>query len=127
MSNVNNDLVDVHNSILMIDLGIHPPFIEDRDPEVWTKSVSEKELIKKMRRLHKGKYHLGFPSKKEIPVQAKLIVQLKSNDKFPDSTYSSKCYMHQISDILSYYGLENINKYIFNGTTYKPGELPFWF
>ena len=124
---MNNDLIDVHNSVLMIDLGIHPPFIEDRDPEVWTKNASEKELLKKMRRLHKGKCHLGFSHKKEIPVQAKLIVQLKSNDVFPDSTYSSKCYMHQIADILNFYGLGNINKYIFNGTTYKPGEYPFWF
>lgn len=41
--------VDVHNSDLMISLGIHPKYATPRDPSVWTKTPKEKALLAKCR------------------------------------------------------------------------------
>ena len=127
--------VDVHDDAQMVELGIRPPSLAPRDPSVWTKTPYEKRILKSLRRIHKGRMHFHSSPIKHIPVRARLIVQLKHNKKFPKSTYSSECNMHEIGSILSKYYQWNkknkcteclIVKYSYNGKTYKPWERPFW-
>lgn len=127
--------VDVHDDALMVELGIHPRPATPRDPSVWSKSKQEKKILRTLRCAHKGKMHLGAPSRKVIPVRAKLIVQLKKNKQFPYTTYSTICDMHQIGDILNFFHqwdrqnktmVSVVAKYTFNGKTYAPNERPFW-
>lgn len=127
--------VDVHDDALMVELGIHPRSATPRDPSVWSKSKQEKKILRTLRCAHKGKMHLGAPSRKVIPVRAKLIVQLKKNKQFPYTTYSTICDMHQIGDILNFFHqwdrqnktmVSVVAKYTFNGKTYAPNERPFW-
>lgn len=127
--------VDMHDDALMVELGIHPRPATPRDPSVWSKSKQEKKILRTLRCAHKGKMHLGAPSRKVIPVRAKLIVQLKKNKQFPYTTYSTICDMHQIGDILNFFHqwdrqnktmVSVVAKYTFNGKTYAPNERPFW-
>ena len=127
--------VDVHDDALMIELGIHPRPVTPREHSVWSKSRQEKKILRTLRCAHKGKMHLGTPSRKAIPVRAKLIVQLKKNKRFPYTTYSTICGMHQIGDVLNFFNqwdrknrmiVSVVAKYIFNGKTYMPNERPFW-
>ena len=127
--------VDVHDAALMIELGIHPHPATPRDSSVWTKSKQEKKILRTLRCAHKGKMYLGTSPRKVIPVQDKLIVQLKKNKRFPYTTYSTICYMHQIGDILNFFyqqdrqtktAINVVAKYTYNGKTYKPNERPFW-
>ena len=127
--------VDVHDDEQMVELGIRPPSAAPRDLSVWTKTPYEKRILKSLRRIHKGRMHFHSSPTKHIPVRARLIVQLKRNKKFPKSTYSSECNMHEIGNILSKYYQWNkrdkcteclIVKYSYNGKTYQPWERPFW-
>lgn len=129
-------LVNVHDDGLMIMLGIRPPHITSRDPSVWTKTPHEKKLLKSLRRMHKGHIHFHNIPRKNIPVKAKLIIQLKKNDKFPHTTYSTECWQHNIGDVLLNYSQTNnktkveeclVSKYTYNGKTYSPDERPFWY
>lgn len=133
--NDNNHWVDVHNYALMVELGIHPSPVTPRDPSVWSKSKQEKKILRTLRCAHKGKMHLGTSPRKVIPVRAKLIVQLKKNKRFPYTTYSTICGMHQIGDVLNFFNqwdrknrmiVSVVAKYTFNGKTYMPNERPFW-
>lgn len=132
--NQDKDWVDVHDDELMIELGIRPPHFTIED--LRTKTPNEKKLLKSYRRIHKGKMSQGLSHRKVIPVRAKLIIQLMPNKVFSKSTYSTECWMHEIGNILlRYYNWNNkeqrneclINKYMYNGKTYKPNELPFWY
>lgn len=123
--------VDVHDDALMVKLGIFPPIDTPKDLSVWTKSNQEKKILKSVR--CKNKMHFGCPVQKPIPVQDKLIIQLKKNKQFPYTTYSIICYMHQIGNILDFFCQQSNNtkinvvaKYTFNGKTYLPNERPFW-
>lgn len=127
--------VDVHDNALMIELGIRPRLATPRDSSVWTKSKQEKKLLKTLRRTHKDKMRLSVIPRKAIPVQDKLIIQLKKNKQFPHTTYSTICSMHQIGDILNFFYQQDrqskvmvnvVAKYTFNGKTYLPNERPFW-
>lgn len=122
--------VDVHDEALMIELGIHPRKATPRDPSVWTKNAQEKKILQTLRCAHKGKMHLSVYPHKSIPVQDKLIIQLKKNKQFSNTTYSIVCHMHQIGDILNFFrDRQNklvVAKYTFNGKTYMPNERPFW-
>lgn len=127
--------VDVHDDALMIKLGIHPRHVIPRDLSIWTKSKQEKKILRTLRCAHKGKMHLGVSPRKVIPVRAKLIVQLKKNKRFPHTTYSTICGMHQIVDVLNFFCQQDhqnkmmvsvVAKYTFNGKTYSPDERPFW-
>lgn len=128
--------VDVHNSALMIELGIHPRMETPRDSSVWIKSKQEKKILRTLRCAYKGKMHMGCTLKKSTPVYAKLIIQLKKNKHFPHTTYSTICGMHQIGDVLSFFSrwdrqtktsVNIVAKYSYNGKTYKPNELPYWY
>lgn len=127
--------VDVHDDALMIKLGIRPRHVILRDLSIWTKSKQEKKILKTLRCAHKGKMHLGVSPRKVIPVRAKLIVQLKKNKRFPHTTYSTICGMHQIGDVLNFFRQQDhqnkmmvsvVAKYTFNGKTYSPDKRPFW-
>lgn len=96
-----------------------------RDPDVWTKTPKEKKALKSLRKLYKKKMYFHIAPPKHIPVYGTLIVQLKKNNKFPNTTYSMKCWQHEIGGILEYYG--TVAKYSYNGKTYKPEERPFWY
>lgn len=127
--------VDIHDTNLMVQLGMHPCFLKPKDPNVWTKTESEKKHLKALRKRFKGAMHFHSIPTRPIPVRAKLIIQLKKNKKFPNTTYSTICNMHKISEILSTFFQENptthimesvVAKYSYNGKTYKSSELPFW-
>lgn len=127
--------VDVHNDELMILLGIRAPHAISRDSSVWTKTSYEKKVLRVERCKHKGKIYFHNTPRKNIPVRAKLIIYLKKNNKFPYTTYSTKCMQHEIGNILfNYYAKNNktgsieclVAKYIYNGKTYTPNERPFW-
>lgn len=127
--------VDVHDDVLMVELGIRPPSVAPKDPSVWTKTPYERRILKTLRHSCKDDMRFHSSQPKHIPVRAKLIIQLKSNKKFPKSTYSTECWMHEIGSILSKYyqrdkktGLSEylVVKYSYNGRTYKPTERPFW-
>ncbi len=121
----NNDIeyLDLKNEELCIYLGIHPRNATPRDPSVWTKTPKEKQELKKLRLRHKHDKMFGsIPEEATIPVYDKLILYIKKGP-----TYSIKCGQSDIKHILNKYGLNNILKYSWNGKTYKPGVLPFWY
>jgi len=132
-TSLNDGWVDVHDEALMIELGIHPPMAQPRDPSVWTKTNKEKKELARVKRLFKGKMHCGIVPVKRSTCKAKLIVQLKKNKKFPYTTYSIICYQHEIPGILSKYSELNkqtgcmkslVSKYNYNGRNYQSNELP---
>lgn len=128
--------VDVHDDALMVELGIRLPNVAPRDKSVWTKTPNEKRLLRAARNsVKKEKIHFHSIPKRSIPVRAKLIIQLRKNRRFPNTTYSTECWMHEIGDVLSLYRQYNkkiscyenlVVKYSYNGKTYSPGERPFW-
>ena len=131
----NDPWVDVYNDKLMVELGIRPPHVIPKDKSVWTKTPYEKKMLRLERCKHKEKIHFHSTPRKSIPVEAKLIIYLKKNNKFPYTTYSIKCKQHEIEDILFNYCAKNrktghneclITKYVYNGKTYAPSEKPFW-
>ena len=124
---------NVHDDELMVSLGIRqPPYVE---PQIIKKTNDEKRQLKKLRCKHKEKMHFSIPRKRNIPVRDKLIIWLTKNNHFENTTYSKKCYQHEIPQILGFFhalskkgnDMNLISKYYFNGHTYKPNELPFYF
>lgn len=128
------DRVNVHDDELMIKLGIRPPHVSPKDMSVWTKTPHEKKVLRSERRKHKETIHFHSVPRKSIPVRANLIIYLKKNKKFPNTTYSTECWQHEIGDILlNYYTSTKsgnseslVTKYVYNGRTYAPNERPFW-
>lgn len=127
--------IDVHNDELMVELGIRSPHIIPRDKTVWTKTAYEKRLLRIERCKHKEKIHFHNSPCKSIPVKAKLIIYLKKNKKFFNTTYSTECWQHEIGNILLNYYVDNqktghneclVLKYVYNGKTYDPDKRPFW-
>lgn len=126
--------LNLYDDDLMVSLGIRLPLVQPRDKNVWTKTASEKAILAIERNKFRGRTHFNTPPIKNIPVRAKLIIQLKKNKKFPNTTYSTECWQHEIGDILSKYCQVNksgfsenlVLKYTYNGQTYKPNERPFW-
>lgn len=116
---------------LMVKLGMRQPHVVPRDKEVWTKTQREKKMLKRYK--SKERIHFHTIPIKSIPVWSKLIIYLKKNKEYPKTTYSIKCWQHEISNILSNYcqvkkgKVENlVSKYSYNGKTYAPNERPFW-
>lgn len=139
--------VDVHNDALMVQLGIRNPMVEPRDSEVWSKNKNEKKQAKWARRQLKHAFdHCTWPAPfKQIDIPGKLIVQIKKTSKFSKvqpngvkfykTTFSHECNQSDIPEILYKYMIRGKNKqdvtlvkwYKWNGKTYSPGELPFWY
>lgn len=127
--------VDVHNDELMHEMIGRPTNVVPRDPSVWTKTPKEKKLLRNIRHsFNKYDNHFHSEPKKSIPVEGKLIIFLKKNNRFDKTTYSIKCFQHDIPEILAQYRVNNfkkkvsysvISKYTWNGKTYKIGEYPY--
>lgn len=119
-----SEKVDVYNDHLMVTLQLRQPPLDPRDESVWTKSEEEKKELKKFRKLKFDLGNWGAP-KKIIPIPGKLIVQVRG---FKKTTYSHNCIQSSIPSILNKYK-ENgdIIKYSWNGKTYAPDVLPFWY
>lgn len=125
--------VNVQDDLQMVELGIRPPLLAERDKSAWTKTARDKKLLKKLRRGNSN-CHFGTVPIKPIPVKGKLIIYLKKNNVFPKTTYSTECWQHEISNILMKYfytaksGVSHylVMKYEFNGKSYLPNERPFW-
>lgn len=116
--------INVHDDSKMIELGIRNKVWEGRDPSVWSKTNKEKAKLKKV---HNHKHmHTGVASKKVIPVFAKLIIWLKKNKEFANTTYSKECWQHEIPSKLAFYG-DLVSKYQYNGKIYRSDELPYWY
>jgi hypothetical protein len=127
--------IDVHNDETMRKMGFFRPLDQlERDKNVWTKNSYERKSLKIAKYSGKDMHFHSIP-RKIIPVQDKLIIYLTKNKKFPKTTYSVICFMHDIPNILANYNVVNsktkmsksvVSKYSFNGKTYKPDELPVW-
>lgn len=128
--------IDVHDDDVMRAHGLWRPYNQSpRDPSVWTKTPAERRILKKLRHTHKGEdMHFHSAPRKSIRVRAKLIIQLYKNNKFDKTTYSTECWQHEIPDILSMYyvvdkpsgyAINVVRKYVWNGKTYGPKDLPF--
>lgn len=129
--------IDVHNNDVMREMGFLRPFPQaPRDESVWRKTPNERRLLRNVKHVEKGKdMHFHSVPHKHIHVRAKLIIQLKKNRKYPNTTYSTECWMSDIPNILAKYQVVNpkteysesaVARYSFNGKTYVPNELPFW-
>lgn len=126
--------IDIHDDDVMRAHGLWRPYIQSpRDPSVWTKTLSEKRLLKKLRHSFKGDMHFHSIPRRVIAVRSKLIITLCKNKHFSKTTYSTECWQHEIPEILSKYKVVDRNgfstkvvkKYVWNGRTYNPNDLPF--
>lgn len=140
--------VNVNDLEEMIALGYRNP-LEPRDPTVWTKTNSEKKVLKRLRRFYKNyEFATGWSFKKpSIPHHDKLIINIYKNPGFLkkngyDSshlTFSYKCGQSDIPFILNKFmvvvkdhgqvvGTKSLIRYYkWNGKVYKPDELPFYY
>lgn len=132
--------VNVHDELQMIELGYRNP-LKPRDLSVWTKTPTEKKILKKTKRLYKN-YEFSSSwaySKAPIPVYGKIIIQLdkKASKYFKINngafTLSISCGQSDINSILGRYIVSDrgetfslVNKYKWNGTWYSSEELPFF-
>lgn len=133
--------VDIHNDAEMVALGLRLPAYPGRDESVWSKTAKEKALLKKMKHSCTTKLDRGWGAPpKSIPIPGRLIVRIKPSDNFimvtkegkilKKTTYSHKCIQSDIPRILSKYtekGNSIVISYSWNGKTYNPKEVPFWY
>lgn len=118
--------VDVYNDAEMVALGMRVPPLAPRDPSVWTKTPSEKFILKRERARDKTEFLTRWAGKKKsIPVYDKLIVRLHKAPKGGKNTLSIKCGQSDIPKILARYK-DNVVNYSWNGKTYTRTSLPFW-
>lgn len=124
--------INVHDDELMIKIGIRPRHATSRDLSIWTKTPKEKKILKSLR--GGKKMHFGIAYRKSTPIYDRMIIYLKNNKKFPNTTYSIVCGLHQIGDVINhFYEIKNkipvnvVSKYTFNGKTYSANERPFWY
>lgn len=127
--------VNCHNEEEMIALGYRNP-LTPRDKTVWTKTASEKKLLKQTKRKFKG-YEFssswGF-HKPSIPCTAKLIIELdkcpellnKEGFSYSHLTVSYMCGQSRIPDYLNKFA-GKVKRYKYNDKYYKPDELPFFY
>lgn len=123
--------VDVMNDTEMVGLGIRVAPRVPRDPNVWTKSSSEKFILKREKARQKNEFLTRWTGKrKSIPVYGKLVVNLKKVSNSSRLTLSFECGQSDIQRILSQFRINdsetNVKKYSWNGKTYAYTELPFW-
>lgn len=127
--------IDVHDDNVMREMGFDRPLNQaPRDKSVWSKTPNERRLLRNVRHSIKGDMHFHSTPPKRAMVCAKLIVQLKSNDAFPKSTYSQECLNTHIGAVLGKFRVTDpktgcsesvVAKYSYNGITYAPNETPY--
>ena len=122
--------IDVHNDEVMRKMGFRRPFDQSpRDKSVWTKTPNERRLLKEVKCSYKNEdMHFHMPPTKRCTVRAKLIVQLKKNKVFPNTTYSFICSNTAVNNILgTFKGSKSedlVSKYSYNGIAYTANERP---
>lgn len=115
--------VDVHNDDAVRAAGIIRPFDQvPRDKSVWTKTPHERRILRNVKHSYSTDMHFHSIPFKFIRVSGKLIVQLKKNKTFPNTTYSFKCWQSDIPNIISKF-IDNkqrnvVAKYTWNGKTF---------
>lgn len=126
--------INVHDDDVMREYGLLRSYKQSpRDPSVWIKNSSEKNLLRKARHSSREDMHFHTIPRKIIRVRAKLIINLYKNKRFSKTTYSTECWQHEIPEILAKYRVTDRNgfstsvvrKYVWNGRTYSPNNLPF--
>lgn len=115
--------VNVHNQAEMIELKLHPQYL---DVPNFSKTKSEKiKLYKLKKQLGRGFTPQRWLSheKKFIPYYDKLILYVKG-----EPTRSIPCNQADIPEILLNLKLRKreLIKYQWNGRTYQPNDLPFY-
>lgn len=123
--------INVHNDDEVRAAGIFRPFdVTPRDPSVWTKTKKERQQLKRMKHLKLPNGHFFDTPSKHPVVTAKLIIQLKKNNKFPQTTYSFMCTDTSVAGYLRQFittskkgnTLNLISWYKYNGRQYGPNE-----
>lgn len=123
--------VNVHNDDAVRAAGIFRPYdVTPRDPSVWTKTKKEKEKLRAMKHIKLYNGHFWHNPPKHPVVTAKLIIQLKKNNKFPQTTYSFMCTDTSVQGYLNKFITHNkhgkainwVSKYTYNGIPYGPNE-----
>lgn len=114
--------VNVRNEKEVIASGLRLYYAaEGRDESVWSKTKKERKYLNKV----KHSYNISrnaCPPRKTSFLFDKLIIQLKKNKEYPKTTYSIKCWQHEIPSFVSNFtdkkGNSVVSKYYFNGRTY---------
>lgn len=97
-------------------------------------TAKEKKLLKKLKFKSKDSHFHNVPLR-HISVYDKLIIYLKKNKEFDKTTYSLKCWQHEIPELINNFKIINsrnkqmesiVLKYSWNGKEYKPDEIPFY-
>lgn len=118
--------IDVHDDELMIKLGIHPPYLRNKDTSLYIKTPNEKRVLKKLRKIHKNKIRFCNAPTKYSRTEGKIIVYLQKNKIYNNTTYSTKGSLNKLNEVLTKYG-DLVSKYVYNGRTYRITERPFWY
>ena len=130
--------IDVHDDDVCREMGIIRPFdVTPRDPSVWSKTPNERRILRNMIMMCGGKikgWHCPAFPQKESTVKAKIVVQLKKNKIFDQTTYSKVVGNREIDNVLSQFVVWNprtqknesmVKSYTFNGTQYNANERPW--
>lgn len=113
--------VDVNNDALMVSLGIRPKDLEPRDPLVWTKTIREKNKLKKVRNTVKTpdcRWPVpDKPSRFKHRLTVHIRYQKPKGSKRFKNTYSYTVGPEEIEYILQKYKTENsaVVKAYYNG------------
>lgn len=123
--------INVHDDNAVRAAGIFRPYdVTPRDPSVWTKTKKERKQLKRMKHIKLDDGHFWNTPPKHPVVTAKLIIQLKKNKKFPQTTYSFMCTDTSVKNYLDRFVTVSKNgnpvnwvaKYSYNGIPYGPNE-----
>lgn len=131
MKQKKDERINVHDDEQVRKAGLFRPFdVIPRDPSVWTKTDKERKALRKMKHIKLYNGHFIVDPIKHPVVTAKLIVQLKKNNKFNKTTYSFICTDTSVANILRKFittsksgkSINWIAKYSYNGISYAPNE-----
>jgi hypothetical protein len=128
MEKKENRWINVHDDKVMLQHGlIRYGVLAPRDPSVWSKTKNEKRILRNEKLRYKerdGHFH-SIPESRAT-YEAKLIVYLVNNNKFPHSTYSKNVLNTKVNDVLENYTIKTkagvkslVSKYCYNGKTYN--------
>lgn len=112
--------VNVYSDKEMIAAGFFRYADAFGDPaKVFAKTEKERKKWKSINRNARGDWHVPSAYRHYSPTTAKLIIQLKKNKKFPNTTYSKMCNKSFIPEALAKFttdkGKNLVAWYSFNG------------
>lgn len=119
--------INVHNDDEVRAAGIFRPYdVTPRDPSVWTKTKKERQQLRKVKHTKLVNGHFWHNPPKHPVVTAKLIIQLKKNNKFPHTTYSYMCTDTSVNSILQKFITTSKNGNATNWIAwYKYNDIPY--